>query len=89
MTNPFNEIKKEIIGGLVIIILVIAFVGIYEALKTMPGSTPQTQAIAEQGEQFTIWAALLYLGLPSMAIIGLFIWIFRTLKGSTDSSPQL
>lgn len=89
MTSLFNEIRKEIVGILIFLIVVIAFLFIYETLKTMPNSTPEIQKIAEQGEQFTIGAFLLYIALPSTAVIGIIVFIIKKIKEESEEVTNL
>lgn len=89
MMNSLNEIRKEIVGILILLVIVITFIFVYEALKTMPGSTPEVQKIAEQGEQFTIGAFLLYIALPSTAIISIIIFIIKRIKEESEEAINL
>jgi len=76
MTNPisamFDDARKIIVGGFI----VFAFLIILGALATIPGITPESKAVAEQGQQTISWLWLFYLGLPATGvIIAIIIWI--------------
>jgi hypothetical protein len=81
MTNPFSAIFDEAKGILIVGFMIIIFLIIFGALATMPGTTPEAKAVAEQGQQTISWLWIFYLGLPSVGIIvAIIVWINKKTK---------
>lgn len=80
MNNPFQSFIEEFKEGIVIVILVIMALLIFGVMKTLPGA----QEIATQGENSIILFAVLYFGLPSVAVIILIIWLYNKFKETSN-----
>jgi len=76
MSNPisamFEDFRSLIITGLIVFICLV----ILGAFISMPGTTPEAKAVAEQGQQTISWLWVFYLGLPAVGVvIAIILWI--------------
>ena len=80
MTNlilAMVEDAKELIIGFFIVVV---FLIIFGTFATMQGISPEAKTVAEQGQQTISWLWIFYLGLPSVGIIGVIVWIVLEIK---------
>ena len=86
MSNPFqtlfDEGKEIIMVGFFVFIALIFF----SALGSISGTQPEARVVVEQGQEAISYLWVLYLGLPSVGIIFLIIWLVKKAK---DTSVQL
>lgn len=83
MVNPMNAFVDEAKETFVVVIIVI--VG-FIVLGTI-GATLGMQAITDQMINSIAFFVLLFLAIPSTALIIFIIWIFKKLTESADSLP--
>lgn len=83
MTNPLNAFVGEAREAFIVVI--IAIMGII-VLATI-GTSLRMQALTDQMINSISWGVLLYLALPSTALIILIIWIVKKFRDSSSNLP--
>ena len=81
MANPFNAFVGEAREAFIVVIIAIMGIIILATIGTSLGM----QALTDQMINSISWGVLLYLALPSTALIILIIWIAKKFRDSSSN----
>ena len=86
--NPLADFIDEFKELIVVGFMVFVFILILGILATIPGAPPEAKVVAEQGQEAINYMWIIYLGIPSTALIGFIIWIVIKIKKAGEEQWQ-